>query len=127
MKGRVRSRFGGKRLASRGELFVDRMVEHGSCTIRRLDEGRAGVVGFSRFLGNAKVSAEEIVATASDRLGEAARGQPVLAIQDATEVNDQHHTGRVRGLGPAGNGRDRGLNAHHKLTQFMGVSEEVCK
>ena len=110
--GRVRSRFGDKRLASRGDLFVDRMVEHGSCTIRRLGEGRAGVVGFSRFLGNSKVTVEEIVATASDRLGEAARGQHVLAIQDSTEVNYQHHAGRVRGLGPAGNGRDRGLFVH---------------
>ena len=82
MKVRVRSRFGDKRLASRGELFVDRMVEHGSCTIRRLGEGRAGVVGFSRFLGNAKASAEEIVATASDRLGEAAQGQAALDLGD---------------------------------------------
>ena len=120
MKGRVRSRFGDKRLASRGELFVDRMVEHGSCTIRRLGEGRAGVVGFSRFLGNAKVSAEEIVAAASDRLGEAARGQHVLAIQDTTEVNYQHHAGRVRGLGPAGNGRDRGLFVHPVLAVSAG-------
>ena len=110
--GRVRSRFGDKRLASRGDLFLERMVGHGSCTIRRLGEGRAGVVGFSRFLGNSKVKAEEIVATASDALGEAARGQHVLAIQDTTEVNYQHHAGRVRGLGPAGNGRDRGLFVH---------------
>lgn len=110
--GRVRHRFGDKRLARRGALFVDRLVEHGSCTLRRLGEGRAGVVGFSRFLGNPKVSSEEIVATASAGLGEAARGLHVLAIQDTTEVNYQHHAGSVRGLGPAGNGRDRGLFVH---------------
>jgi len=109
---RQRSVFGDKRLERRGELFLDRMVEHGSCTIRRLGEGRAGIVGFNRFLGNPKVIAEEIVAPASQRLSDAARGQHVLAIQDTTEVNYQHHAGRVRGLGPAGNGRDRGLFVH---------------
>lgn len=110
--GRAGSFFGDKRLARRGALFVERMVEHGSCTIRRLGGDRAGVVGFCRFLGNAKVSAEEIVATASQALEEAGRGLHVLAIQDTTEVNYQHHVGRVRGLGPAGNGCDRGLFVH---------------
>ena len=109
---RAGSIFGDKRLARRGALFIDRMVEHGSCTIRRLGEDRAGIVGFCRFLGNPKVSAEEIVSTASQALVEAGREQHVLAIQDTTEVNYQHHAGRVRGLGPAGNGRDRGLFVH---------------
>lgn len=110
--GRAHNAFGDKRLAQRGALFIDRMVEHGSCTIRRLGESRAGVIGFGRFLGNPKVSAEEIVATASGRLEGAARGLHVLAVQDTTEVNYQHHVGRVRGLGAVGNGRDCGLFLH---------------
>jgi hypothetical protein len=39
-------------------------------------------------------------------------GQHVLAIQDTTELNYAKHTGRVRGLGPSGNGRDPGLFVH---------------
>ncbi len=88
------------------------MVERGSCTLRRASQGRAEELGFGRFLGNPKVTAAEIVASASQLVGERARGLHVLAIQDTTEVNFQRHAGRVQGLGPAGNGHDRGLFVH---------------
>jgi hypothetical protein len=70
--------FGDKRLARRGVLFVDRMVEHGSCTMHRIGEGRAEQLGFCRFLGDRKVTVEEIVALASRTLGAAARGLDVV-------------------------------------------------
>lgn len=96
----------------KGALFFERMVERGSCTLRRIGRGRAEELGFCRFLGNAKVTTEAILASASEALGPRARGLHVLAIQDTTEINFQHHAGRVRGLGPVGNGSDRGLFAH---------------
>lgn len=96
----------------KGALFFERMVERGSCTLRRIGRGRAEELGFCRFLGNAKVTADAIVASASEALGPRVQGLHVLAIQDTTEVNFQHHAGRVRGLGPVGNGSDRGLFAH---------------
>ncbi len=88
------------------------MVSRSSCTLRRLGRGRAGTLGFGRFLGNRKVTAEEIQAAASRALGERAGGLHVLAIQDTTELNFQRHAGKVRGLGPVGNGKDRGLLLH---------------
>lgn len=109
---RARSRFGDKRLEQRGDRLLERMVEGGSCTLRRISEGRKDVLGFHRFLDNDKVSVEEIVAPAQARLSATACGLHVLAIQDTSEINFQRHAGRVRGLGPVGNGHDRGLFVH---------------
>lgn len=58
------------------------------------------------------MTSDRIVASASEALGPRVQGLHVLAIQDTTEINFQHHAGRVRGLGPVGNGKDRGLFAH---------------
>jgi hypothetical protein len=104
--------FGDKRLGKRGDLLFERMVAGCSCTLRRVGRGRAEELGFGRFLGNGKVTAEEILAAACRPLAKRVAGLHVLAIQDTTEVNYQRHAGRVRGLGPAGNGRDRGLFVH---------------
>ena len=104
--------FGDKRLDDRGGRVFGRMVEKKSCTLRRLGGGRAEEVAVGRFLGNDKVSAEAILAAARGPLAAAAAGCHVLAIQDTSEVNFQHHAGRVRGLGAGGNGCDRALFVH---------------
>ncbi len=96
----------------KGALFFERMVERGSCTLRRIGRGRAEELGFCRFLGNANVTVDAIIASASEALGARVEGLHVLAVQDTSEVNFQHHAGRVRGLGPVGNGSDRGLFVH---------------
>jgi hypothetical protein len=96
----------------KGALFFERLVSQTTCTLRRLGQGRAGTLGFGRFLGNPRVTAEEIQAAAGRALGERARGLHVLAIQDTTELNFQRHAGKLRGLGPVGNGTDRGLFLH---------------
>ena len=105
-------RFGDARRGSRGGLCCQRMVESGTCALRHAGRGRAEEVGFGRFLANPKVSAEEILAAPGASLGERVGGLHVLAIQDTTELNFQRHAGQVEGLGPVGNGRDRGLFAH---------------
>jgi len=104
--------FGDKRLSERGARIFKDMVEKRSCTLRRLGAGRAEEVGVGRFLGNDKVTVEEIVAGASQPLGQAAAGRHVLAIQDTSEINFQRHAGRVQGLGAGCNGRDRALFVH---------------
>ncbi len=104
--------FGDKRLAYRATVFFERMVKRTSCTLRRVGRGRAEELSFGRFLGNNKVTAEQIQAAAGRQIGERARGLHVLAIQDTTEVNFQRHAGKVHGLGPVGNGTDRGLFLH---------------
>ncbi len=96
----------------KGALLFWRLVSRSSCILRRIGRGRAEELGFGRFLANDKVTTAEIVAAASRPLEARCRGRHVLAIQDSTELNYQHHAGRVRGLGPAGNGSDRGFFVH---------------
>ena len=56
-----------------------------------------------------------MVEAAGARTRAAARGRPVLAIQDTSEINDQAKAGRKQELGPVGNGRDLGLFVHPVL------------
>ena len=80
--------------------------------LRRLGKGHAGEVRYSRFLNSPRVTAVEMLATAARYCGERVAGRHVLAIQDTSEINYQAHAGRVKGLGPAGNGTDLGFFIH---------------
>lgn len=82
---------------------------------RQLSWTRAEEIGFARFFHNPRVSAEEILATAGTRTGEAAAGRHVLLIEDSSEINYQAKVGRKHGLGKVGNGKDAGLFVHPAL------------
>lgn len=96
--------------------------------LRRLGGGHAGEVRYSRFLNSPRVTAAEMLATAASHCaGRVAGRHPgtgsgagVLAIQDTSEINYQAHAGRVRGLGPAGNGTDLGFFIHPVLAVDAG-------
>ncbi len=92
-----------------------RAVERVTMNLRAAADGRAEWVGFSRWLNNPGVTAEEIAVHSAEALSERVAGLHVLAIQDTTELNYARHAGRVRGLGPSGNGRDPGLFVHPVL------------
>lgn len=83
--------------------------------LRRLGRGHAGEVRFSRFLNSRHVTSTEMLATAARHCAERAAGRHVLAIQDTSEINYQAHAGRVKGLGPVGNGTDLGFFMHPVL------------
>lgn len=104
----------------KGALLLRRTVERVSVVLRRTGEGRAEQVGFGRWLSNPKVTAGEILEQAGAALAERVGGRHVLAIQDTTELNFEAHAGRVRGLGPAGNGSDRGLFVHPTIAVDAG-------
>jgi hypothetical protein len=72
-------------------------------------------VRLSRFLNSPRVTASEMLATACNDCARRAAGRHVLAIQDTSEINYQAHAGRVRGLGPVGNGTDLGFFVHPAL------------
>jgi hypothetical protein len=94
---------------------LQRAVERVTMNLRTAADGRAEWVGFSRWLNNPSVTAEEIAVHSAESLSERVAGLHVLAIQDTTELNYARHAGRVRGLGPSGNGRDPGLFVHPVL------------
>lgn len=104
----------------KGALLLQRAVERVTMNLRAAADGRAEWVGFSRWLNNPSVTAEEIAVHSAEALSERVAGLHVLAIQDTTELNYAKHAGRVRGLGPSGNGRDPGLFVHPVLAIDAG-------
>jgi hypothetical protein len=95
--------------------LLRRASERVTVNLREAANHRAEWVGFSRWLNNPNVTVEEIVAHRAETLAGSVDGLHVLAIQDTTEINYAAHAGRVRGLGPTGNGIDPGLFAHPVL------------
>lgn len=99
----------------KGALLLQRAVKRVTMNLRTAADRRAEWVGFSRWLNNPRVTAEEIAVHSAAALSERVTGLHVLAIQDTTELNYAKHAGRIRGLGPSGNGRDPGLFVHPVL------------
>jgi hypothetical protein len=95
--------------------LLQRAVERVTVTLRAAADRRAEWVGFSRWLNNSQVTWSEIAEHCGDTLSGRVAGLHVLAIQDTTELNYAAHAGRVRGLGPSGNGVDPGLFVHPML------------
>lgn len=91
------------------------MVAKGTVRVRQLTSTRAEQVRVQRWLANAQVTVEEIMAYCGSRMRQLAANRHVLAIQDTTELNYQKHAGRTRGLGTVGNGKDAGLFLHPVL------------
>jgi hypothetical protein len=92
------------------------MVDRSSICLRRLAGGRrSGIVGFSRFLANRRVTVEALVDGWGAELGEACVGRHVLAIQDTSEINFTTTKQRHRGLGEIGKGGGRGVLLHAML------------
>src|SRR5262245_59320521 len=91
------------------------MVENPTVRLHALARGRAEEVKFGRWLRNPSVTTADLVEDCGRRLASQVAGLHVLAIQDTTELNYEHHAGRTRGLGIVGNGSDRGLFLHPML------------
>ncbi len=97
-----------------------RTAERATVKLRGAADCRAEWVGFSRWLNNPNVTVSEIVEHCGEALSGLVAGLHVLAIQDTTEFNYAAHAGRVRGLGPTGNGIDPGLFVHPLLAVDAG-------
>jgi hypothetical protein len=116
---------GDPRRDRRGTLLLERMFDHASARIEVLAHRRAEAVGFARFLASRHFSCEEIRRSLTAHTLAACQGRAhVLVVQDTTEINLQHHARRVRGLGPVGNGRDRGLFLHGLLV--LDAQDHTC-
>jgi len=107
-------------VGQKGALLLRRAVERVTVNLRAAGDSRAEWVGFSRWLNNPSVTAKEISMHSAEALSEGVAGLHVLAIQDTTELNYAKHAGRIRGLGPSGNGRDPGLFVHPVLAIDAG-------
>jgi len=104
--------FGDERLQRGGADFLAALMAKRSCCLRRLGDGRDGEVRFGRFLHNERVTAEEIIETATAHTARAVEGRHVLAIQDTSALNFTKHAKSKSGFGVIGNGLDIGLYVH---------------
>jgi hypothetical protein len=92
------------------------MVARESVCLRRLAGGaRSGIVGFSRFLANARVTTDKLIEGWGLATTQASAGRHVLAIQDTSEINFTTTPERRRGLGEIGKGSGRGVLLHAML------------
>jgi hypothetical protein len=94
---------------------LQRLRARRTVCLKRLGDGHAGEVRLSRLLNSRHVTAAEMLATAAGDCARRVAGRHVLAIQDTSEINYQAHAGRVKGLGPVGNGTDVGFFIHPAL------------
>ena len=95
--------------------MLEEIVAKNTLVLRTIGGGRAGEVAAGRYLDSDEITVDGIVATAAVRTLAAARGRPVLAIQDTTEINFAGRAAKRRGLGPAGDGVSPGFFCHPTL------------
>jgi len=108
-------KFGDKRLEKVGNLLHRSILEKNCVSLRKIAKDRAMEVRFGRFLSNEQVTVKELKEQIISQTSRLASGRHVLGIQDTTELNYQAHAARVSGLGPVGNGKDKGLFLHPLL------------
>jgi hypothetical protein len=105
-------RFGDRRLAATGNDLLAAMQQERTMCLAVLAEGRAETLRFTAFLDNEAVSRHEMLTHAGCLTARRAAGRHVLAVADTSEFNFATHTGRKRGFGTVGNGKDIGVFVH---------------
>jgi hypothetical protein len=72
------------------------MLDKNTVILNQLSQGRANLVGFSRFLGNEKITPEKLIQSAIARCAPCAKDKHVLVINDTTEFNFEDHVNFFR-------------------------------
>jgi hypothetical protein len=95
------------------------MLDKNTIILNQLAQGRADLVGFSRFLSNEKTIPEKITESAIARCSSLVKGKHVLVLNDTTEFNFEDHINFLDRnddhLGPTGNNKDIGFFLHPGL------------
>ncbi len=105
-------RFGDRRLAATGDELLAAMQKQQTMCLHALASGRSETRRFTDFLDNEAVSQHEMLVRAGRLTAQRAVGRHVLGIADTSEINFAAHTGRKRGFGTVGNGKDIGVFVH---------------
>lgn len=92
------------------------MFDRQTAVLHRVCHSRAEYVAFCRFFNNSKVSHQQIALPLIQQTAQAAAGRTVLALQDTSEFNFEHHAGYLSRadaeLVPTGNDKDIGYFLH---------------
>ena len=84
------------RLVYRGNKILRDLFSKSTHSIRQICSKEADAKGFYRFLGNNRVSEDDIVSNLSANCKEACRGKFVVCLEDSTEINLSSHSGRIK-------------------------------
>ena len=104
--------FGDRRRAATGDALLAAMQSKQTMCLHALADDRNQARRFGGFLDHASVSRHEMLVRAGQLTARRAAGRHVLAVADTTELNFAAHTGRKRGFGTVGNGKDIGVLLH---------------
>lgn len=105
------------------ELFKSR-----SSSIRQSFKSRAVQKSAYRFLNNESVTEAALIESCIDCSRKLCAGRHLLVLNDTTEINLQHHAGRLRsdsGIGLVGNNADVGFFAHLGLTYDIEMEQVI--
>lgn len=95
------------------------MMDKNTTILNQLAHGRADLVGFSRFLGNDKITPDKLVGSAIHRCSQLVKGRHVLVLNDTTDFNFRDHENYLDAadehLGPMSNEGDMGFYLHPGL------------
>ena len=111
------------------------MLDKNTIILNQLAQGRAELVGYSRFLSNQKIKTGSLIDSAVDRCSGLVEDKHVLVLNDTTEFNFEDHINFLdrqdQHLGPTGNNVDIGFFLHPGLVldaeQGMGLGFSYIK
>jgi hypothetical protein len=84
-----------RRLVKRGNKILGDLFRKSVHLIRQLSKTDADAKGCYRFLGNPRVSEEDILINLVDNCRASSDGKFVLCIQDTTQINLSSHSNRI--------------------------------
>ncbi len=108
-------RFGNRHLATTGDGLAATMQKQRTMRLHALASDRNETRRFNDFLDNEAVTRHEMLVYAGQLTARRAVGRHVLVIADTSEANFATHTGRKRGFGTVGIGKDIGVFVHPLL------------
>jgi len=105
-----------KRLVSRRDLFLDRLVSRRSCVLHQLSRSWKEEMGLWRFLGNPRFGWESLRTDILCPIGEKVAGRHVLSIQDGSTISLKGYLTGRKGFGQTGTQGDHpGFEMHPAL------------
>jgi hypothetical protein len=110
--------FGDRRLSRRADELVNSIGQNETVVVNRLSSDWNEQIAYYRLLENEKVTLEELQSGLVHRCGELSDGGHKLVIQDTSQFNFQHHSGRIKpgsGLGVIGDNESLGFFFHPSL------------
>ena len=110
--------FGDYRLSRRADHLVKAICQHETVVVSRLSSDWKEQMAYYRLLDNERVSLDELKSGLTRRCGELSGAGHKLVIQDTSQFNFQHHSGRIKassGLGVIGDNESLGFFFHPSL------------